>query len=416
MQRREIYAGLDLGATKTAVVVMEVDESGNPVVIGYGLCPSHGIKRGTVINIDSTIQSIEKAIEAAEIMGDVHISSVFAGIAGDHIRAIQSDGFIAVARSSKGDRRGVITQEDVKRVLEAAQTINLPMDREVLHVIPQQFRVDGEVNIQNPVGLMGVRLETDVHIITGAVANAQNIYRCVKKAGISVWDLVLESLASSYAVLTDSEKEMGVALIDLGSATTDIMVFKDKIIRHTSSLSMAGEMVTKELAHEIRLPFDQAEQLKIQYGHSFLPMLSGKEEIELPGIGSQRVRRVKREVVTEIIQNKMEEVFENVSAQLKGAGVYDELRSGAVLTGGMAQLPGVANLAEIVLGMPVKIGYPKGFGGTEDAVKSPVFATAVGLVLYGLKRGESLDPLRGDDSTIFTKIFGRMREWFDDFF
>jgi len=411
-----MIVGLDLGTTKVSTVIAEADDTGRLNVVGVGFCAAQGMQRGVVINIDKTIEAIEKSIEEAERMAGVEVNSVYAGIAGDHIRSINSKGVIAITRTSSHERTGIIGRKDVDRVIEAAKAVNLPMDREVLHVLPQEFTVDDQTGIKDPIGMAGVRLEADVHIITGAVASAQNIYRCVKRAGISVRDLVLEPLASSYAVLTRDERDLGVGLIDLGGGTTDIAVFHEGAIRHTSVIGLGGENVTRDLGLGLRTPYDQAEQIKLNHGHCYLPRLDVDEELEIPGIGGRPARVVPRRVIAEIVQPRMEEIFELAMAEMRKAGVWDLLTSGIVLTGGASQMEGAPELAEQIFDMPVKVGYPSGLGGLMQSAGSPIYATGVGLVLYGLHQEDSPDILRGDDSTVFQKILRRMREWFEDFF
>ncbi len=416
MHAREMIVGLDLGTTKVSTIIAEVDEQGAANIVGVGFCEAQGMQRGVVINVDKTIQAIERSIEEAERMAGVQVSSVYAGIAGDHIRSINSKGVIAVTRTSR-DRTGVITKKDVDRVIEAAKAMYLPMDREVLHVLPREFTVDDQPNIPDPVGMTGVRLEADVHIITGAVASAQNVFRCVKQAGISVRDLVLEPLASSYSVLTDDEKEFGVGLLDIGGGTTDIAVFERGSIRHTSVIGLGGENVTRDMAVGLRTPFENAEKIKMEHGNCFVDSAEPNEEVEIPGIGGRSPRTVSAETVSEIIQPRMEEIFELAAAQMRKAGAWDAIITGGiVLTGGGAQLDGAVELAESVFQLPVKLGTPTGLGGLMQHANSPVHATGVGLVLYGLDQVGSPDPFRGDDTKIFQKIFGRMREWFEDFF
>ncbi len=417
MAARDMIVGLDLGTTKVTTVIAEVDNEGKSNIVGVGFCPAQGMKRGVVVNIEKTVAAITQSVEEAERMAGVKVGSVYAGIAGDHVRSINSKGVIAVTRSSHRDRTGVITRADVERVIEAAKAVNLPMDREVLHVLPQSYTVDEQSGIDDPVGMSGVRLEADVHIITGAVASAQNIYRCVKQAGFNVQDLVLEPLASSYSVLTPDERDMGVALMDLGGGTTDVAVFYENSIRHTSVIGMGGENVTRDLAIGLRTPFDQAERIKKEYGHCYAPKINVREEVEIPGIGGREIQNVNRGYITEIIQLRMQEVFECAIAELKKAGIWNMLYSGGVvLTGGASLIEGAKDLAEEMFELPVKVGYPTGLSGLMEAARSPIYSTAVGLVLYGLNHSKSGDSLRGDESTIFSKIGGRMKEWFVDFF
>ncbi len=412
----EMIVGLDLGTTKISTIIAEVGDDGEPNVVGVGYCKAQGMQRGVVINIDKTIEAIEKSVAEAERMAGVQVSAVYAGIAGDHIRSINSRGVIAISRGSSRDRSVIITHDDVDRVIEAAKAVNLPMDREVLHVLPQSFTVDDQTNIPEPVGMAGVRLEADVHIITGAVASAQNIFRCVKQAGITVRDLVLEPLASSYSVLTPDEKELGVCLIDIGGGTTDIAVFQEGSIRHTSVIGIGGENATKDLSIGLRTPIAHAEKLKLEHGQCYQPHVDNDEQIEIPGIGGRPPKTVPRMLMAEILQPRMEEIFELASAQIRKAGVWDSMTCGIVITGGGCQLEGAVDLAEQIFELPVKVGYPTGLGGLMKSATNPTHATGVGLVLYGLAQKGSPDPLRGDETTIFTKIGRRMKEWFEDFF
>jgi len=416
MASREMIVGLDLGTTKVTTIIAEVDENGQASVVGVGLCAAQGMQRGVVINIDKTVEAIKKSVQEAERMAGVQINAVVAGIAGDHIRSINSKGVIAISRSSSKDRTGEIKQKDVERVIEAAKAVNLPMDREVLHVLPQEFAVDDQKHIKEPIGMAGVRLEADVHIITGAVASAQNIYRCVERAGMDVRDLVLEPLASSFSVLTPDEKELGVGLLDIGGGTSDIAVFHEGAIRQTSVIGLGGENVTKDLGLGLRTPFEHAEQIKIDHSHCYLPDLDENQQVEIPGIGGRPSRMVPRSLIAEIVQPRMEEIFELAMSEIRKAGAWDLLTSGIVLTGGASQIEGAAQLAEDIFELPVKVGYPKGLGGLMESANSPVYATAVGLVLYGLETGDALESLKGDDSKVFAKIFGRMKAWFEDFF
>ena len=416
MASRDMLVGLDLGTTKVTTIIAEVDDTGTPNVVGVGLCAAQGMQRGVVINIDKTVEAIKRSVEEAERMAGVQVAGVIAGIAGDHIRSINSKGVIAISRSSSRDRTGEITQADVDRVIEAAKAVNLPMDREVLHVLPQEFAVDDQKHIKEPIGMAGVRLEADVHIITGAVASAQNIYRCVERAGMEVRDLVLEPLASSYAVLTPDEKELGVGLIDIGGGTTDIAIFHEGAIRQTTVIGLGGENVTKDLGLGLRTPFEHAERIKVDHGHCYIPSLDEKQEVEIPGIGGRAARRVSRKLIAEIIQPRMEEIFELAMAEIRKAGAWDMLTSGIVLTGGASQIEGAAELGEQIFDIPVKVGYPTGLGGLMESARNPIYSTGVGLVLYGTRAGDHMEVLKGDESRVFSKILRRMKAWFDEFF
>lgn len=416
MASRDIITGIDLGTTKVTTIIAEVEESGEASVVGVGLCAAQGMQRGVVINIDKTVEAIKSSVEEAERMAGIQVSGVIAGIAGDHIRSINSKGVIAISRTSSRDRTGEITNRDVERVIEAAKAVNLPMDREVLHVLPQEYAVDDQKHIKEPIGMAGVRLEADVHIITGAVASAQNIYRCVERAGMEVHDLVLEPLASSYAVLTGDERELGVGLIDIGGGTTDIAIFHEGAIRQTSVIGLGGENVTKDLGLGLRTPFEHAERIKVEHGHCFIPGLDSQEEVEIPGVGGRQARRVSRKLIADIVQPRMEEILELAQAEIRKAGAWDLLTSGVVLTGGASQIEGAAELAEQIFELPVKVGYPTGLGGLMESARNPIYSTGVGLVLYGMKSGEQFDSLKGDESRVFSKILRRMKAWFDEFF
>jgi cell division protein FtsA len=416
MASQDMIVGIDLGTTKVTTIIAEVDDTGTPNVVGVGLCAAQGMQRGVVINIEKTVEAIKRSVAEAERMAGVQINSVIAGIAGDHIRSINSKGVIAVSRSSSRERTGEITQKDVDRVVEAAKAVNLPMDREVLHVLPQEFVVDEQKHIKEPIGMAGVRLEADVHIITGAVASAQNIYRCVERAGMGVRDLVLEPLASSYSVLNNDEKELGVGLMDIGGGTSDIAVFYEGAIRQTSVIGLGGENVTKDLGLGLRTPFEHAERIKKEFGHCHLASLDSREEVEIPGVGGRQARKVPRHLIAEIVQPRMEELFELAMTEIRKAGAWDLLTSGIVLTGGASQIEGAAQLAEEIFELPVKVGYPTGLGGLMESARSPIYATAVGLVLFGMQSEGNLEQFRGDESKIFANIFGRMKAWFEDFF
>lgn len=416
MASRDIIVGIDLGTTKVTTIIAESDGTGADL-IGVGHCASQGMQRGVVINIEKTVEAIKQSVTRAERMAGVQVDSVIAGIAGEHIHSMNSKGVIAISRRTARERTGEITQHDVDRVVEAAKAVNLPMDREVLHVLPQEFTVDDQKHIKDPIGMAGVRLEADVHIITGQVALAQNIYRCIERAGMGVRDLVLEPLASSHAVLSDDERDIGVGLLDMGGGTSDIAVFRDGSIRMTSVIGLGGENVTRDLSIGLRTPFDQAERIKIESGHCYAPSIEAGEDVEIPGIGGRPPSRVSRAELAEYIQPRMEELFELAMAEIHKAGVWDQLNSGVVLTGGASLIEGTAELASEIFQLPVKVGYPSGLGGLMESARSPIYATGVGLVLFGLQGSYPFAALEGaDESTVFRKILRRMRAWFEDFF
>jgi len=413
MAGQNLITGLDIGTTKIVAIIAEPDDDGSLRIIGVGKSPSLGLRRGVVVNLEKTIRSIEDALDSAERLAGVEIGSVYAGIAGDHIRSINSRGVIAVSR--KGNE---ITQSDVDRVVEAAKAIALPMDREIIHVIPQEFIVDDQPGIKDPVGMAGVRLEGEIHIITGAVTSAQNIYKSVQRAGVEVQDLVLQPLATSYAVLTEDEKELGVAVLDLGGGTADLAVFYDGSIRHTAVIGLGGENVTNDVAIGLRTPRDQAELIKIDHGVSLQAMVEADERIEVPGVGGRPPREVSRDVLAAIIEPRMEEIFQLTLREIQRSEFADLLTTGMVITGGGAMIQGACELAEQVFDLPVKLGIPMGVAGLSEEVSTPIFATAVGLLHYAMKdgRGGRGRRLLSSVNGLFDSMTARMRKWMDEFF
>jgi len=406
------FIGLDIGTTKIACIISELDAHGELKIVGVGVSASDGLRKGVVVNIDKTVHSIQKAVEEAELMAGVDVESVYVGIAGDHIRAINSKGVVAISRDDNE-----ITELDVIRAIDAAKAVSIPMDREILHVIPQEFIVDEQKGIKDPIGMCGVRLETQVHIITGAVTSAQNIYKSVEKAGLKVRDLVLEPLASSYAVLEKDEKELGVALVDMGGGTTDIAIYFDESIRHTAVVGLGGKNVTSDIAIGIRTPIERAEEIKRQYGCAYSPLVKSDEYISVPGVGGREQREVSKAVLASIIEPRLEEMLSLTLREIKRTEYADMLGAGVVLTGGGALMEGIQELAEKVFEMPVKIGYPTGFGGLTEAAKSPIHATGVGLCIYGVRHSKSKKGKKtnsGDDN--FKKIFDKMKVWVKEFF
>ena len=381
MGKENLLVGLDIGTTKIAVIISELQESGEPKIVGIGTSRSEGLKRGVVINLERTVESIAKAVEDAELMAGVKVNSVFAGIAGDHIRSINSRGVIAVSRSGNE-----IHPSDVQRVISAARTVALPMDREIIHVLPQEYTVDDQSGIKDPVGMAGVRLEAEVHIVTGAVTSAQNIYRSVKKSGLEVCDLVLQSLASSYALLSPEEQELGVTLIDLGGGTTDIAIFHDGSIRHTAVIGAGGKNVTNDIAIGLRTSVEQAEEIKKSYGCALSGLVNSDEMIQVPGVRGGEPKEISRSVLAAIIEPRAEEIFSLVLQEMKKTNYSDLLGAGVVLTGGGSLLEGMVELAEQIFDMPVRKGIPQGFSGLVDVVSTPIHSTGVGLILYGLEQ------------------------------
>ncbi|CAN5284651.1 MAG: cell division protein FtsA [Gemmatimonadetes bacterium] len=412
MARENIIVGLDIGTTKIGCIIAELDGDRNVKIVGVGTSRSEGLRRGVVVNLEKTVVSIGRAIEEAELMAGVEVRNVYAGIAGDHIRSLNSHGVIAVSRG------GVeITRSDMSRVIDAAKAVAIPMDREVVHILPQEFIVDEQTGIKDPTGMAGVRLEVDVHIVTGAVSSAQNLVKAIQRAGYQVRDLVLEPLASSYGVLTEDEKDLGVALVDIGGGTTDVAVFNEGAIRHTSVIGLGGSSVTNDIAIGLRTPARDAERIKERYGMAIARLVDDDEEIVVPRVAGQGERRVSRRVLASIIQPRMEELLALVRADIRKTRWHDRIPAGLVLTGGASALPGTAELAEDALDMPVRIGYPIHVTGLVDSVNDPRFATGVGLVLYGRDAGREENRFAtGDDDSVWNRVLERMREWLHDFF
>ena len=403
--KEEIIVGLDIGTTKICVVVAEMS-GGTFNIIGIGSHPSVGLRKGVVVNIESTVNSIKKAVEEAELMAGCEISSVYAGIAGGHMTGFNSNGIIAI----KGDE---ITQSDVDRVIEAARAVAIPMDREVIHVLPQEFIVDGEGGIHNPVGMAGVRLEAKIHIVTGAVTSAQNIVKCANKAGLDVCDIILEPIASCESVLTAEEKEVGTALVDIGGGTTDLAIFNGNNIRHTFVLSLGGNNMTNDISVGLRTPMAEAERIKLKYGTCIADRVSNDETIEISDLSGRGGRKLPRQILAEILEPRVEEIFTLIKRELYRAGMKNAISSGLVLTGGASLLEGITEIAESVFELPVRIGRPQGVAGLVDVVNNPMYATGVGLVLYGAKNQEK-KKFRIRDNNIFNRIMKRMKSWFKE--
>ncbi len=381
--RRDIIVGLDIGTTKICVIVASPDHDQNTVnILGVGMAESSGLSRGVVVNIEKTVRSIELAVERAEMSSGVEIDEVVVGIAGDHIESFQTRNIVAISNTSSE-----ITKADVSRLVEDARNIAIPSDRRILHIFPQDFVIDGQDGVTDPVGMSGVRMEANVHVVTGLVTAIQNIYRCVERAGLRVSDLVLEPIASSHAVLDQEEKEVGVALVDIGGGTTDIAIFEEGIIRHTAMFGIAGNKVTDDIKKGLGIIQTQAESIKLSYGHALQESIMRDEMFMIPGINGRKPMEATKSLLCQVIQPRMEEIFEFAFAEIKRSGFARNLSAGIVITGGCAQMRGAAELAEQVFGIPVKIGIPTGViqGGLAPEVQSPMYATAVGLVLYALR-------------------------------
>jgi cell division protein FtsA len=403
----KMMVGLDIGTTKICTVVGEI-QNGLINIIGIGSHPSRGLRKGVVVNIDGTVQSIRKAVEEAELMAGCQIDSVFAGIAGGHIRGINSHGVIAVKNRE-------ITEHDIERVIDAARAIPIPMDREVIHVLPQEYIVDEQDGIRDPIGMCGVRLEGKVHIVTGAVTSAQNVIRCANRAGLNVNDIVLEQLGCSEAVLSSEEKELGAGVVDIGGGTTDLVIFCNGSIKHTSVLPLAGNHITSDISLGLRTPAEEAEKLKKKYGCALVSMVKKDEMIEVPSVGGRKPRTLSRQTLAEIIEPRVEEILTLVQGEIVRSGYANLIGSGIVLTGGTAIMEGMPEIAEQVFNLPVRRGYPMGITGLVDLVNSPIYATGVGLVVYGSKNRPKRPPLSGK-ANILVKASRRMRDWLGEFF
>ncbi|MBW1993211.1 MAG: cell division protein FtsA, partial [Deltaproteobacteria bacterium] len=368
--------------------------------------PSIGLRKGVVVNIESTVESIKKAVEEAELMAGCEITSVYAGIAGGHITGLNSRGIVAI----KGQE---ITQNDVDRVIDAARAVAIPMDREVIHVLPQEFIVDDEAGIQNPIGMAAVRLEAKIHSVTAAVTSAHNIVKCANRAGLDVCDIVLESLASGEAVLTSEEKELGVALLDLGGGTTDLAIFSGNNIKHTFVLALGGNNLTNDIAVGLRAPVAEAEKIKKKYGTCVVGNVGNEETIEVPGMGGRKPRKLPRQILAEVLEPRMEEIFLLIQREIFRAGLENSITSGSVLTGGSSMLDGVTEVAETVFNLPTRLGKPQGITGLVDVVNNPMYATGVGLVIYGA-RNQNSKKFRIRDTNIFNRVMNRMKNWFKE--
>ena len=375
---RNIIVGLDIGTSKVVALVAELKPDGALEVIGVGSAPSRGLSRGVVVNIDSTVQSIQRAVEQAELMSGVEINAVYTGIAGSHVKSLNSHGIVAIKDKE-------VNAGDVSRVLDAAQAVALPADQRIVHVISQEFIIDNQEGIRDPMGMSGVRLEARVHIVTGAESAAQNIVKCVQRCGLEVEDIVLEQWASSYAVLTDDEKDLGVCLVDIGGGTTDIAVFANGALRHTAVIPIAGDQVTNDIAVSMRTPTQYAEDIKIRYACALSQLTNPDETIEVPSVGDRPSRRLARQTLAEIVEPRYEELFNFIRDELRRSGFEEAIAAGIVLTGGSAKMEGAVLLAEEVFHVPVRLGFPQGISGLPDVVNNPIHATGVGLLLYARK-------------------------------
>jgi len=398
--------GLDIGTNKVVAIVGEVNTDGELEIIGIGSHGSRGLKKGVVVNIESTVQSIQRAVEEAELMAGCEIDSVYAGIAGSHIRSINSHGIVAIR-----DRE--VFSQDLDRVIDAAQAMAIPADQKILHILPQEYVIDTQEGIKEPLGMSGVRLEAKVHLVTCAVNAAQNIEKCIERCGLKVNDVILEQLASSYSVLTDDERDLGVCLIDIGGGTTDIAVFTDGAIRHTHVIPIAGDQVTNDIAMALRTPTQNAEEIKIKYACALTQLARADETIKVPGVGDKPARELSRQALADVVEPRYDELFTLIQAELRRSGFESLIAAGIVLTGGASKMEGVIELAEEIFHMPVTLGSPRNVAGLKDIVRNPVYATGVGLLMYGKEREEER-PRRGRGRS--GGFFANIKSWFGENF
>ncbi len=408
-KKEQVVVGLDIGTTKVCAIIGEKTEAGGIEVIGFGTSPSKGLRKGVVVNIDGTVDAVKKAVEEAELMAGSEITTVYAGIAGAHIKSLNSRGVVAVKERE-------VNKGDVERVIDAARAISIPMDREVLHVFPQEYIVDDQDGIKDPIGMSGVRLEAEVHIVPAAVTSVQNIIKSCNRAGLEVKDIVLDPFASSLAVMTPEEKELGVALVDLGGGTTDLAIFLDGSIWHTSILPLGGYNVTNDISVGIRTPIGEAERIKMKYGCAKTALVRDDETIEVPSVGGRPPRVLSRQLLSEIIEPRIEELFSLVKREIIKTGYENMIASGLVITGGTADMDGVVEVAEEVMGLPARLGVPRDVGGLVDVVSSPAYATALGLVKYGFENVTRSALATRSEEGLLRRMLGRMKRWVGDFF
>ncbi|MGS2723640.1 cell division protein FtsA [Porticoccus sp. GXU_MW_L64] len=402
-----MIVGLDIGTSKVVAIVGSLSPDGQLEIVGTGMYHSTGMKKGVVVNIESTVHSIQRAIEEAELMAGCHIHSVYVGIAGSHIRSLNSHGIVAIR-----DRE--VNPQDVERVIDAARAVAIPADQEILHVLPQEFIIDNQEGVREPLGMSGVRLEAKVHLVTCAANAAQNIKKCIRRCGLEVEDVILEQLASSYAVLTDDEKQLGVCLVDIGGGTTDIAIFTEGAIRHTGVIPIAGDQVTNDVAMALRTPTPHAEELKIKYACALANLAGPEESIKVPSVGDRPPRDLSRQALAEVVEPRYDELFTLIQGELRRSGFEDLVAAGIVLTGGTAKMEGVVELAEEIFHMPVRLGAPSNITGLTDIVNNPIYSTGVGLLLYGMQQQQE-GPVRRTSSSADSGgegLVGRIKQWF----
>jgi cell division protein FtsA len=403
-ESKNLIVGLDIGTSKIVAIVAEVAPDGSLNIVGLGSQPSRGLKRGVVVNIEATMASIQRVLEEAEVMADCRIAEAYTGVAGSHIRSLNSSGMVAIKEKE-------VTHADIDRVIETAKAIAIPNDQQILHILPQEFIIDGQEDVREPLGMSGVRLEVKVHIVTGAVSAVENIVKCVRRCGIEVKDVILQPLASARAVLNDDEKDLGVCLMDIGGGTTDIAVFSGGAIRHTAVIPIAGDQITNDIAMTLRTPTKEAEELKLRHGCALRQLANPNDIVEVPGVGERGPRKLSRQMLAEVIEPRVEELYTLVQAELRRSGFEELLSSGIVVTGGTALLAGIVELGEEVFHLPCRVGIPAYTGGLADVVRSPRYATAVGLLLEGrdnwLREESARNQVRGIGG-----VAERMKLWF----
>jgi len=408
VETENMIVGLDIGTSKVVAIVGKRKMDGTIEVVGIGSHPSRGLKRGVVVNIETTVQAIQRAVEEAELMAGCRIHSVYAGIAGSHIKSLNSHGIVAIR-----DRE--VTQADIDRVIDAAQAVAIPADQKILHILPQEFVIDSQEGIKEPMGMSGVRLEAKVHLVTCAVNAAQNIEKCVKRCGLEVDDIILEQLASSHAILTEDEKELGVCVVDIGGGTTDIAVFTGGAIRHTAVIPIAGDQVTNDIAMALRTPTQNAEEIKIKYACALTQLAGADETIKVPSVGDRAPRDLSRQALAEVVEPRYEELFTLVQSELRRSGFEDLIPAGIVITGGSSTMEGVVELAEEIFHMPVRLACPQAVSGMTEVVNNPIYATGVGLLIHGFRQMDlgRAPALKGEDAP---SLFERMKAWFTGHF
>ena len=403
-ETRQLLVALDVGTSKIVTLVAEVTPEDTLNMIGMGSSPSRGLKKGVVVNIESTVNAIQRSLEEAELMADAKIKEVITGIAGSHIKSFNSHGMVAIKDKE-------VQQYDIERVIETARAVNIPMEQQVLHILEQEFVIDGQGGVRQPLGMSGMRLEVKVHIVTGAVSAAQNIMKCVRRCGLEVRDLMLQPLASADAVLLDDERDLGVCLVDVGGGTTDIAVFTDGAIRHTSVIPIAGDQITNDIAMALRTPTKDAEELKISHGVALRQLASANEMIEVPGVGDRGPRELSRQTLAEVIEPRVEELYSLIQRELRSSGLEELLSSGIVITGGSALMKGMVELGEEVFHMPVRVGVPQYSGALAEVVRNPRYSTGIGLLIAGLEQVKR-DRQAKMQGAGFKEVFERMRGWF----